>query len=413
MKRWALKLRDRLPRPVRRVAGAAWRRGERLLAWGVDRGVPPRWVGYRWVRVGHLPAPGPRPAAEVAASDVRVVHPERVVYNPLPCNVALRADLPADPGWWGYAMHDVPARTSGPTLFVTLPEARVLPFVDPQKGYFRPAILDHDRRSVEIREVSFRSIHARRLRRGEAPQRLERATWILERVYDNHSHWLTAHLPKLVLLRDMGMLADILLPPARTETMDASMRMLGLDPEAFATFELDRPLDVGRLTVLATDRFRPDLLRPVRDALAPSDGPGHRRVFISRARAERRRLLTEDAVWPVLDAAGFERVFMEDLEFEQQVALMAETAVLVAPHGAGLTNMMFCPEGTHVVEMADLGFPNPNFYAVAAAMGHRYWLLAAEGVGDRHPLEKDLRIDSVAVESLLAQLLGGAPVPPA
>ena len=76
-----------------------------------------------------------------------------------------------------------------------------------------------------------------------------------------------------------------------------------------------------------------------------------------------------------------------------QVALMQETAVLAAPHGAGLTNMMFCREGTHVIEMADLSFPNPNFYATAAALGHHYWIIEAEGIGDVHPLEKDLRVE--------------------
>jgi capsular polysaccharide biosynthesis protein len=83
---------------------------------------------------------------------------------------------------------------------------------------------------------------------------------------------------------------------------------------------------------------------------------------------------------------------------------MQETRVLFAPHGAGLTNMMFCHEGTHVVEIADLGFPNPNFYALACAMGLPYWLLAGDGLGDVHPLEKDLRVEPRLVEEVLEQL---------
>ena len=83
---------------------------------------------------------------------------------------------------------------------------------------------------------------------------------------------------------------------------------------------------------------------------------------------------------------------------------MQETSVLAAPHGAGLTNMMFCREGTHVIEIADLTFPNPNFYATAAALGHHYWLIEAEGIGDVHPLEKDLRVEPSAVEAVLARV---------
>jgi hypothetical protein len=374
--------------------------GRRVAQAGVERGVPPSWFGHRWVReeslAEHLSRTGRRS---------ELVHPATVFTNPLPCNIKERDALPADRGWWGYSMRDVPARPSPPTLIGTLEDVRILPFTEPEDPeYFRPAILTRDGRSLEMREVSFRPMHTERLRAARPSVRRERATWVLERVYDNHSHWLTAHLPKFVLLRDRGMLGDVLLPPRRTAVMDASLRRLGLNPDTFPTFEADRPLDVEHLTVLSTDRFRPELLRPVREAFGAPVSTLHRRVFISRAKATRRRLLNEGDVWPLLNAAGFERVFMEELSFEEQVALMSETSVLFAPHGAGLTNMMFCPPGTHVVEIADLSFPNPNFYALAAAMDHRYWLIPADGVGDVHPLEKDLRVDPGAVADVLARL---------
>lgn len=157
--------------------------------------------------------------------------------------------------------------------------------------------------------------------------------------------------------------------------------------------------------MVGTDRFRPELIRQVPDAYGVDDAaPAQRKIFISRAKAERRRLINEDQLWPLLEAEGFERVFMEELSFEEQVELMKSTAVLVAPHGAGLTNMMFCQKGTHIVEIADLGFPNPNFYALAAAMGHNYWLIQADSVGDVHPLEKDLKVDTDAVSQILPRL---------
>ncbi len=61
-----------------------------------------------------------------------------------------------------------------------------------------------------------------------------------------------------------------------------------------------------------------------------------------------------DVVVALLAEHGFEAIFMEDLSLAEQIRLMGETAVLLAPHGAGLTNMMFCAPGTQVVEIADL-----------------------------------------------------------
>ncbi|MDQ3607102.1 MAG: glycosyltransferase family 61 protein, partial [Gemmatimonadota bacterium] len=158
--------------------------------------------------------------------------------------------------------------------------------------------------------------------------------------------------------------------------------------------------------VLGTDRFRPELLQSVRDALwKPHSAPPARRIFISRAKATRRRLLNEEEIWSILEPAGFERVIMEDLSLREQVDLMAETAVLFAIHGAGLTNMMFCAPGTHVVEIADLSFPNPNFYAVASALDHHYWLLPGTPVGDEHPLRRDMEADPAMIRDLLPELL--------
>ncbi|MGE3178207.1 MAG: hypothetical protein AB7O32_12120, partial [Vicinamibacterales bacterium] len=71
---------------------------------------------------------------------------------------------------------------------------------------------------------------------------------------------------------------------------------------------------------------------------------------------------------------------------------------------AGLTNMLFCPPGTDVIELADLTFPNPNFYALASAAGLRYWLVPGEGIGDGHPLQRDLRADVRGLRECLARL---------
>ncbi len=394
---------------ARRIARKLARYRRRVVRSSVERlQVPPPWIGYAWVgqesvRSFFLRNFGvPEPAGRF-----ELIHPESVARNPLPRNVSRREDLPDDAGWWGFSFRDVPQRVSGETFRATIPRCRVVPHIDPVNGQFYVTIVNADDRVLALREMGFRSSHAALLRSRERV-RLERATWVTERVFHNHSHWLTAHLPKLLLLRSRGELGDVLLPRQRPSAIDASLRLLGFDPESFATFENDLTLEVDELTVLGTDRFRPELICLVRDALtAPSDAEPHRRVFISRARAERRRLVNEDQVWRLLEPAGFERVFMEELPFEAQVRLMRETAVLAAPHGAGLTNMMFCPPSTHVLEIADLSFPNPNFYALASALGHAYWLVPAAAVGEGHPLVRDMHVEPAAVEEIL-QLMGAS-----
>lgn len=382
----------------------------RMAAAFVARGGPPAWFGYRHVVHETVVEYFKRHGHAQRAGSYKVVHHKNVAQNPLPCNIVSRNELPDDRGWWGYSFRDVPQRTSSETVIATLPNCLITWYRDPVKGNdFYPAILNADSRAIDMREVRFRPLHAATLRRSSKPVRLKKATWITERVYHNHSHWLTAHLPKLLLLREKGMLGQVLLPPQRTAAIDGSLRMLGLEPEAFQTYDPTRPLVVEELTILGTDRFRPELLQLVPQAFGVADAPRpHRKVFISRLRAARRRLLNEEEIWSLLEPQGFERVMMEDMTFAAQVKLMQETAALVAPHGAGLTNMIFCQQGTHIVEMADLSFPNPNFYALAAAMGHHYWLVRAESRGDVHPLEKDLWVDPRDIAQFLPGLMSSA-----
>lgn len=375
---------------------------------GVEHGLHPAWLGYRCVVKESIPEyfARYRKRRRTAGGSLETIHPETTLPNPLPCNVAARDELPRDRGWWGYSMWDVPSRTSRRTIRATLPNCCVVPFVHPESHEFWPAILNQDRRALDLHEMQFQPWHAQALRAGRPTTRLHRATWILERVYHNHSHWLTAHLPKLLLLQERDALGDVVLPPPshRTAVMDSSLRMLGIDPGQCQTFDPEQLLEVDELTVAATDRFRPELLQPVREAVCVFSRAPHRKVYISRAKASRRHLDNRNEIWPLLQEAGFERVFMEDLPFDDQVALMQEASVVMAPHGAGLTNMMFCAPGTHVIEIADLGFPNPNFYALAAAMEHNYWIVPAEGVGDGHPLERDMRVSPSAIGSVLSRL---------
>jgi hypothetical protein len=389
--------------PMPGVAGAK-RLARVLAARAVTRGMPPAWCGWRSVR-----EETPDEAAARGVARVEVIHPPACAANPLPRNVADRATLPADPGWFGYAFRDVPERLSGRTARVTVEDGRVVAFTD-ERQRFWPTVLTRGDQALILRELRFRCGHGEVLRAQQKEAELASGTWFAERVYDNHSHWMTAHLPKLCLLARRGEADDLILPARRNRVIEASLSLLGIQPARHPIHDPRRPLRVRRLTLLETDRFRPELLQPVRDTLCDAVGATAtptRRIFVSRRGAKIRRLLNEGAIAPLLDRAGFEHVRMETLDFASQIRLMAETAVLVAPHGAGLTNMMFCRPGAQVVEIADSAYPNPNFYALAVAMGLGYWMVPGRMVGDaRTPvLERDLLADPAALAAALAAVL--------
>ncbi|MEE4207212.1 MAG: glycosyltransferase family 61 protein [Erythrobacter sp.] len=363
----------------------------------VEAGVPPGLLGWKWRRRVPL---GDYLARSANGERKEVIEPARRLSNPLPRNIDRREELSRDGALWGYSRYDVPTRESSESYIAHLNDATLLFHYTPDKRDFFPALVSHRDEAIECREISHRPLHAAQAAQGEA-QLFPRATWFLERAYHNHSHWLTAHLPKLILLKEREDLPDILLPKEPSKVMLESIAMLGIPRERFRTFDPARPVAVGELALVGTDRFGPSRVRSVRSAFAGEGHEAQRKVFISRAASRGRKLLNEDVLWPMLEERGFERVLMERLSFREQVDLMRETRVLLAPHGAGLTNMIFMPEGGHVIEMADPGFPNPNFYALACALGLDYWLIDAGATAAEHPLDRDLFVEPGEIESVL------------
>ena len=104
-------------------------------------------------------------------------------------------------------------------------------------------------------------------------------------------------------------------------------------------------------------------------------------------------------------------MFLEELDFDAQWRLMRSADTVIAPHGAGLTDMLFCKPGTRIVEIADPLYPNPNFYAMAAGLGHAYRRVDADAVGEGHRLTRDLSVAPAAIDALLDELFGGANAP--
>ena len=372
----------------------------------IRMGIPPKWFNYRWVEKETVTGYIDRKKLSKEDYFFETIHETKQVQNPLPCNIQDRGELPDDRGWWGYSFRDVSNRTSGETFMATLPDCKVVPCINPDDNEFWITILNEDERSLEMDQITLRPWNVEVLRSAKSADKADKATWILERVFRNHSHWLTSHLPKLIQLKERGELENVVLPPRslRTSVIDSSFKILGINPDEFRTLDYTRPLNVKELTVLETDRFRPELLRSVRDVFCTTDEKPHRRLYISRAKAKRRQLINENDIWPLLEKMGFEKVFMEELSFSEQITAMQQAEIVVAPHGAAITNVIFCSPGTHVVEIADLSFPNPNFYALSSAMGHHYWILDAEGIGDVHPLKKDLYIDPSEVKNTVLKI---------
>eukprot|EP00475_Leptophrys_vorax_P043628 TRINITY_DN8462_c0_g1_i4.p1 TRINITY_DN8462_c0_g1~~TRINITY_DN8462_c0_g1_i4.p1 ORF type:complete len:129 (+),score=45.14 TRINITY_DN8462_c0_g1_i4:279-665(+) len=59
----------------------------------------------------------------------------------------------------------------------------------------------------------------------------------------------------------------------------------------------------------------------------------------------------------------------------EQIALFKQAAVIMGPHGAGLSNMMWMAQGSIVIEFPISPNYNVCFGNLARVLGHRYWIV--------------------------------------
>lgn len=77
----------------------------------------------------------------------------------------------------------------------------------------------------------------------------------------------------------------------------------------------------------------------------------NKRVFISRKDAAIRNLLNEDEIFAIFEKNGFTRYNLANLSVLEQIELFHNADIIVAAHGAALSNLLFCKPNTHVIEI--------------------------------------------------------------
>ncbi|MBP0005380.1 MAG: DUF563 domain-containing protein [Cyanobacteria bacterium SBC] len=104
-------------------------------------------------------------------------------------------------------------------------------------------------------------------------------------------------------------------------------------------------IDFLRLTFLPfANSTTPQLFATQRDEFPE-------RIYISRQNAKYRKIINEDEVTDYLHQYGFVPIALEKYSIVEQVRLFANAKAVVAPHGAGLTNLVFCQPGSIAIEL--------------------------------------------------------------
>jgi capsular polysaccharide biosynthesis protein len=96
------------------------------------------------------------------------------------------------------------------------------------------------------------------------------------------------------------------------------------------------------------------------------------RVYISRDDADRRGVSNERELVERLREYGFERYLFAEMDTVETIALLMQADIVVAPHGAGLTDILYADDAA-VIELSRGTEPNTwAYYMLADQVGLRY-----------------------------------------
>jgi len=198
-----------------------------------------------------------------------------------------------------------------------------------------------------------------------------------------HFHWFTEVLPRLWLVKDRASDLVLMLPDSSyvRETGLASLKALGLEFKEICWMESRDFYHVPRLfhvsKVCETGQMDDELMLELNRAFTRKNYESGRKLYVSRANAEFRKILNEGELEERVKAYGYEVVQPEGWPLEKQISVFSECVSLIGIHGAGLTNCLFMPPGGTVVELRKRE-PNYGYWHLAESVGHKYYYYHGE-----------------------------------
>lgn len=135
------------------------------------------------------------------------------------------------------------------------------------------------------------------------------------------------------------------------------------------------------------------------------DGMPRSRIYVRRS-GSRGLANSEEVEKQVLDW-GFTPCSLEELSFRDQILLFRRAEFVIAPHGAGLSNLIFCPATAKVIEFMPEVEMRPFYWLLSAKLGLTYGLLHCAMIdpgNEPNPFNRRMHVDLARLDALFRKL---------
>jgi len=203
-------------------------------------------------------------------------------------------------------------------------------------------------------------------------------------LWNNYYHWLIECLPRLRYIQEYKKITGrdpvVFIPASRTSWMDDALCSLGAD------------LNYQELTGknIYTDRLVvPPYPDPSLDDILwlqskflnkqrCESTPNH--IYITRDDATSRRVKNKGEVNAILANNDIVKYTLSECSVQKQADVFAGADLIIAPHGAGLANIVFCDRETSIIELFGDN-KKTSYYRISKIMDLKYSHISGESDG--------------------------------
>lgn len=194
-------------------------------------------------------------------------------------------------------------------------------------------------------------------------------------------HWLFEIMPNVLHMLSMMSELKILIPVDSPRHLTDSLDLLlGADECKHRIIRSSLPVRVSNLIMPQVEVYsgfiHPEDIKILRSIFKSktmkTKSISEEYIYVSRSMTTKRFLSNEAVIEEELQKLNFSIVHCENMNFHDQINLFSNARIIIGPHGAGLSNMIWASLPCEIIEIYPYNFFNDCYARLAKSLGFGY-----------------------------------------
>ena len=129
----------------------------------------------------------------------------------------------------------------------------------------------------------------------------------------------------------------------------------------------------------------------------------NKNFFIDRSETKNKhcQLINNDQIKKILLKKGFKAIKVGKYNFVNQITLFSNADIIIGPHGAAFTNLIFCKPNTKVIEIKPINRPN-NYKTISKINNLKYKQIITSLIPVKKRINGDMYLNPKKLKNLLS-----------